>query len=140
MRFVDEKGKWIEFDDKFPSNHRGTYKECGEWAVPVFPSNISVQGSQPTPYIFDDRCSPEDIAIAIEKVYNMSPEERKERGGKGREFACSEESRFTAAGMSKGIIEGIEQGIDIFTPRPKFDLVKIEDLEPDFVKHKTYGY
>ena len=140
MRFVDEKGKWIEFDDKFPSNHRGTYKECGEWAVPVFPSNISVQGSQPTPYIFDDRCSPEDIAIAIEKVYNMSPEERKERGGKGREFACSEESRFTAAGMSKGIIEGIEQGIDSFTPRPKFDLIKIEDLEPDFVKHKIYGY
>ena len=41
LRFEDENGKWIDFDADFPSNHRGTYKKCGEWAVPVFPSNIS---------------------------------------------------------------------------------------------------
>ena len=35
MRFVDENGKWIEFNADFPSNHRGTYKECGEWALPI---------------------------------------------------------------------------------------------------------
>lgn len=140
MRFVDKKGKWIDFDSDFPSNHRGTYKECGKWATPIFPSNISVQGSVPTPYIFDDRCSPEDIAKAIEKVYNMSPEERKERGMAGREFACSDEARFTAEGMCKSMIENIEEGINTFTPRSKFDLIKIEDRESDFVKHKTYGY
>ena len=140
MRFVDDKGKWIEFDDKFPSNHRGTYKECGEWAVPIFPSNISVQGSMPTPYIFDDRCSPEDIAIAIEKVYNLSPEERKARGAKGREWCCSEEANFTAKGMCKGIADGINETIKNFTPRPKFDLIKVEDQKGDYVEHKTYGY
>ena len=36
-RFVDDKGKWIDFDSDFPSNHRGTYKECGVWAEPVYP-------------------------------------------------------------------------------------------------------
>jgi hypothetical protein len=94
----------------------------------------------PTPYIFDDRCSPEDIAIAIEKVYNLSPEERKARGAKGREWCCSEEANFTAKGMCKGIADGINETIKNFTPRPKFDLIKVEDQKGDYVEHKTYGY
>ena len=68
MRFTDENGKWIDFTPDFPSNHRGTYKECGEWAVPVFPSNISLVGSVPTPYIYDDRCAPEEVATATPKA------------------------------------------------------------------------
>ncbi len=52
MRFEDEKGEWIKFTEKFGSNHRGKYKNCGEWAFPVFPNNLSLVGSQPTPYIF----------------------------------------------------------------------------------------
>ena len=39
MRFVNEKGEWIDFNSDFPSNHRGTYKECGKWALPVFSTN-----------------------------------------------------------------------------------------------------
>ena len=57
MRFEDEDGEWIDFDADFPSNHRGTYKKHGEWAFPVYPTSRSAQGSIPTPYIFDDRCS-----------------------------------------------------------------------------------
>ena len=75
-RFEDGEGNWIKLTKDFPSNHRGTVKQCGDWAVPVFPSNISLAGSVPTPYIFDDRCSAEDVAQALERVYNMSPEER----------------------------------------------------------------
>ena len=55
MRFEFEDGTWINFDADFPSNHRGTYKKHGKWAFPVYPSNISIVGSPPTPYIFDDR-------------------------------------------------------------------------------------
>ncbi len=42
MRFTDKDGKWIDFTPDFPSNHRGTVRDCGDWAVPVFPSNISL--------------------------------------------------------------------------------------------------
>ena len=75
-RFVNEKGEWIDFDADFPSNHRGTYKEHGEWAVPVYPSNISLAGSPATPYIYDDRCDPVDVADALLEVYDLSEEER----------------------------------------------------------------
>ena len=37
MRFTDKNGKWINSDKDFPSNHRGTYKEHGEWALPSIP-------------------------------------------------------------------------------------------------------
>ena len=99
MRF-EKDGKWIDFDSDFPSNHRGTVKEHGEWAIPVFPSNISLTGSVPTPYIFDDRCRPEDAAQAILEAFNLSTEERDNRGLKGREWAMSDESGFTAKNMS----------------------------------------
>jgi hypothetical protein len=56
MRFDDEKGEWIDFNEEFCSNHFGKYKKCGQWAIPVFPNNMSLVGSVPTPYIFDDSC------------------------------------------------------------------------------------
>ena len=56
MRFENENGEWVDFNEEFCSNHFGTYKKCGEWAIPIFPACMSIQGSIPTPYIFDDRC------------------------------------------------------------------------------------
>ena len=136
MRFVDEQDKWIDFNSDFPSNHRGTYKKHGEWALPIFPSNISLVGSVPTPYIFDDRCSFEDIAKAIEQGYKLTPEERAKRGRKGRDWALSDEAKMSAKAMAQNIIDTIDETFDKFTPRSKFDFIKIEDKEPDYIKHK----
>jgi len=140
MRFTDEEGKWIDFNADFPSNHRATYKECGEWAVPVFPSNISLAGSPKTPYIFDDRCSPEDAAKALLEVYELGPEERDRRGLKGREWVRSDESGMSARMMCENVIKSIDQTFDNFVPRSKYDIVKIEDLKVDKVPHKIVGY
>ena len=85
-RFEDENGNWIDFTPDFPSNHRGTYKKHGEWAQPVFPSNICLQGSPLTPYIFDDKVQPEDAAEAIRFVYELGKEERDRRGMSGRDW------------------------------------------------------
>ena len=139
MRF-EKDGKWIDFDADFPSNHRGTVKECGEWVVPVFPSNISLTGSPTTPYIFDDRCQPEDVAKAIEKVYNLSSEDRVKRGLKGREWVTSDESQMSASAMCKNIIEVLDEGFVKFKPRSRFDLIKSEKRPSKYIKHKLTGY
>ena len=136
MRFVDEKDQWIDFDADFPSNHRGTYKDHGEWAIPVYPSNISLVGSVPTPYIFDDRCSFDDIALAIETVYDIPKEERDARGKAGRAWAKSDESRMSATMMCQNVIESIEETFVKFKPRPRFELIKVEDKKPNIIKHK----
>jgi len=139
MRFVDGNGKWIDFDKNFCSNHFGTYKEHGEWAVPVYPSNISVVGSVPTPYIFDDRADFRDVAKAIEEVYSMSKEERKRRGMKGREWVLSEEAMMTAANMCKNVIKGIDETFAQFKPRKNFEFLQVQDLPRKALRHKlTY--
>ena len=52
----------------------------GDWAKPVWPSNRSLQGSVPTPYIFDDRPRFEDFADALKEWYDMGDDKRKECG------------------------------------------------------------
>src|SRR5210317_1460012 len=52
-RFIDDKGNWYTPSADIPSNHRKTFTEHGEWAEPVYPSNMSLMGSPQTPYIFD---------------------------------------------------------------------------------------
>ena len=140
MRFTDEDGKWINFSADFPSNHRGTYKECGEWAVPVFPNNISLAGSPKTPYIFDDRCTPEDAAQALLEVYELGPEERKRRGLKGREWVTSEEAGMSANVMCDNVARVLNTTIETFTPRTRYDIFKVEKYKHENVKHKLTGY
>ena len=136
MRFEFEDGTWIDFDADFPSNHRGTYKKHGKWAFPVYPSNLSIQGSVPTPFIFDDRCRWEDAADRILEVYNLSKEERKECGLAGREWALSDEAGFTQEHQAKRVIEGLEQLFSTWTPREKFEFVNATEYQKPVLNHK----
>lgn len=135
MRFINN-GKWIDFSSDFPSNHKGTVKECGEWAVPVFPSNSSLAGSVPTPFIFDDRCDQEDVAQAIETVYNLSKEERKARGIKAREWVTSEESGMSSKRMASKMINAIDQALESFIPRDRFEVHKVTERPAKYITHK----
>jgi glycosyltransferase involved in cell wall biosynthesis len=140
MRFQDEDGNWIEFSPDFPSNHRGTYKRCGKWAVPVFPTNISLVGSPLTPYIFDDRCSPDDIATAIKLVWELSPEQRKERGLAGHQWVKSDESGMSARIMCQRVIDSMERAFGSFQPRPKMEVIKVTSRSQEMIPHKLTNY
>lgn len=129
MRFEDEKGEWIKFTEEFGSNHRGKYKNCGQWAFPVFPNNLSLVGSQPTPYIFDDRAESSHIAEQISVVYGLktiTPQNFKERGKAAYEWVTSDESMMSARWMSKNIIDGIEETFEKWTPRYTYELIPVE--------------
>lgn len=135
MRF-EHDGKWIDFTPDFPSNHRKTVKDCGDWAVPVFPSNISMVGSVPTPYIFDDRCAPEDVAKALCDVYDMGKEERDRRGLLAREWVTSDESGMSARQMCENVIDSMNEAFEKFVPRTRYDLYTVTDRPKKYVNHK----
>jgi hypothetical protein len=63
----------------------------------------SIVGSIPTPYIFDDRCRWEDAAERITEVYNLSKEERQERGLEGYKWAISDEAGFTSQHQAQSL-------------------------------------
>jgi len=136
MRFEDETGKWIDFDADFCSNHFGKYKKCSDWAMPVFPSNMSLQGSVPTPYIFDDRADFRDAADAIMNVYELGTEERKRRGDLAREWATGNEAMMTAENMCKNVIKHIDKVLETWKPKHKFELIKTEPIKRKKIRHK----
>jgi len=124
MRFEDDNGDWIDFSTDIPSNHDGTYKKHARWAKAVFPTNRSVQGSPLTPYIFDDRVDFRDVAKAIKYWYDMSVEERKERGMEGHDWVCGDESNMSAKNMSSLFKIHIDKCLESWTPRKRFTLYK----------------
>jgi hypothetical protein len=96
---------------------------------------MSLMGSIPTPYIFDDRCDFRDVANAILEVYEMSPEERQRRGSLAREWVTSEESAMSSRMMSKNLIDGMEQALKQWKPRKKFELIKTQPLKRKAIPH-----
>ena len=54
-------------DRKWKDNSSLTW---GDWVKPIWPSNRSLAGSIPTPYIFDDRCRFDDAGQAIKDWYD----------------------------------------------------------------------
>jgi len=126
--FKKDDGSYLTVDDyttEWGSNHDGRYKECGEWAKPVFPSSISLVGSIPTPYIFDDRCRWDDTADKIKEWYDMGDEERKRCGELGREYAFSEKAGMTAEMMCQNFIDKMDTAFDKWTPRNRYEIVKV---------------
>jgi glycosyltransferase involved in cell wall biosynthesis len=137
LRFVDENGEWFTPSADIPSNHRGTYKEHGEWAFPVYPTSNSIQGSPPTPYIYDDRCSWEDAFKRLQEVYNLPSEERVARGLKGREWAISDEAGFTSEHQANRFVEAFDELFKTWKPREKYELVNANEYRGKFLNHKT---
>jgi hypothetical protein len=136
MRFEDENGNWFTPSAKIPSNHRGTYKKHGEWAFPVYPVTRTLVGSPPTPYIWDDLCKAEDAAEQIMNVYNLTPEERKARGLKGREWAIGEEAGFTGEIQGKRVIEAFDELFATWKPREKYELINANQVEDRTLNHE----
>jgi len=54
------------------------------FGVPVYPSSKAIIGSQQIPWIYEDRLNGDDVVAAMEKIYNMTKEERLKMGLDGR--------------------------------------------------------
>ena len=109
-------------DKKWKDNPDLTW---GDWVKPVWPSTRSLQGSIPTPYIFDDRCRFDDVADRIKEWYDVPKEERVKRGLNGHEFVMSEESMLSVTSMSNNFINHMDKAFEMWKPRKPFSLFKV---------------
>ena len=107
--------------DKWEHNADLTW---GEWCKPVWPASRSLQGSIPTPYIFDDRPRWEDVAVRFREWYETPSEKRREFGLKGREWMLTEEVGMSAKNMSQRFIDHMETAWNKWTPRKRFTMYK----------------
>ena len=108
-------------DRKWKDNSDLTW---GDWVKPIWPSNRSLAGSIPTPYIFDDRCRFDDAGQAMKEWYDMGAEKRSECGMKGHEFVMGDESMMSAKSMSQNFIDQMDIGFSNWKPRKRFSIFK----------------
>lgn len=106
------------------TNADGQFKNSGDWGIPVFPNNRSLQGSIATPYIFDDRASHLDFAKALHKAYCLPSELRKQYGLKGRKYVMDKFTGMEVGQMGERVIRSIEECFSVWEPRERFELIK----------------
>ena len=123
--FTNDDGELLVPEDyvELGSNHRGRYKNHGKWVKPVYPSNVSLQGSPPTPYIWDDRCRPEDVAPLLREFYDMGRKKRKKLGALGAKFC--RENQMTATKMGQNFINSMNGAFENWKPRERYVMVKV---------------
>jgi hypothetical protein len=123
--FTNDDGELLVPEDyvELGSNHRGRYKNHGEWVKPVYPTNVSLQGSPPTPYIWDDRCQPEDVAPLLREFYDMGRKKRKKLGALGAKFC--RENQMTAIEMGQNFINSMNGAFENWKPRERYVMVKV---------------
>jgi len=109
-------------DKKWKDNPDLTW---GEWVKPVWPATRSLQGSIPTPYIFDDRPRWDDTADRLKEWYDTSKEERKQAGEIGREWMLKEEIGMSCKLMCERFIKDMDTTFEKWTPRKRFTLYKV---------------
>jgi hypothetical protein len=122
LTFKDYKEiKSLHDDKKWENNENLTY---GEWVKPVWPKTRSLQGSVPTPYIFDDRCRFDDVAEKMKEWYDMDKEDREKCGNKGREFVLSDDSMMSSKHMCQNFIDHMETAFEKWKPRKRYSIFK----------------
>ena len=123
--FTNDDGELLVPEDyvELGSNHRGRYKNHGKWVKPVYPTNVSLQGSPPTPYIWDDRCKPEDVAPLLREFYDMGRKKRKKLGALGAKFC--RENQMTAIEMGQNFINSMNGAFENWKPRERYVMVKV---------------
>ena len=97
----------------------------GEWVKPVWPACRSLQGSIPTPYIFDDRCRWDDVADRLKEWHDTPKETRKEYAEIGREWMLKEEIGMSCKLMCERFVHDMDIGFEKWTPKKRFTLYKV---------------
>jgi len=118
---LDDEGNPVEFDVDFSSNNEKKYSRHGVWAKPIWPVTRVVQGSPPTPYIFDDLCKWEDVANAMMYWYMMSEEIREKFGLEGRRWAMNE-GGLNHKNLAHQFIKAMDFTLENFVPEKSFSL------------------
>ena len=93
----------------------------GVWAFPIWPSNLSLQGSPQTPYIFDDRADYIEIADQLDWTFREGREVLTEYGKLGSEWVQSE-AGMSMESMGDKFIEAFEDCFQNWTPRKRFEV------------------
>ena len=136
---VDDDGNPVEFSSDFVSNNIVRYKKCGVWAYPIWPVTRLIQGSIPTPYIFDDLTKWEDISEGFMYWYLMENDKRKKCGEIGRKWALTE-GGINSKNMGQQFISGMDYVFENWKKPKKFGIFSTKDYVGNVMPNGHMGF
>jgi hypothetical protein len=96
----------------------------GNWVYPSWPSNLSLQGSPQTPYIFDDRVDFMEVAEKLGYAFRAGRDHLENVGMQGHEWVVNE-SKMSSEEMGVSFIEAINGCLENWTPRKRFEIYSV---------------
>lgn len=100
-----------------------------EWfGIGLEPSSKAIIGSQEIPWIYEDRLDEEKVVEALEKMYNMTKEQRRELGRKGRQHV---ESNYNFETYSKNwdeLLTSVHENLGSWDTRKNYQSWKLMEL------------
>lgn len=122
-------GKYLEADDYIDIGTVHDWRkwedklEHGVWVWPIWSRVRTINGSVPTPYIWDDKVDLYEVGETILNVYSLSKKERKARGLVGRNTFINELG-LSVGNMSEQMTAGIENVLNKWKPTPRYEIYK----------------
>ena len=92
------------------------------WSEKIEPSVRLLTGTQKTPYIYSDICSPIDISNAIGRMYSRITDGDVDMSESSKFL---ESNRFTSTQMCESIGEQINHTLEVFSPKDQFRFTKV---------------
>jgi hypothetical protein len=136
---TDNDGKDVVFTADFGSNNVGKFKNHGPWSYPVYPVTRLIQGSIPTPYIFDDLAKWEDFADGFMYFYMMGNKKREACGAEGRRWALNE-GGLNSKNMGAQFITAMEFVFENWQKPKNFSLHTVKDYVGNTMKRGHLGF
>ena len=100
-----------------------------EWfGIGLEPCSKAIIGSQEVPYIYEDRLSEKDVVDALVKMYNMTREERKEIGARGRKYVLENYSHENFVKRWNEIFTEIHEQKGSWENRKNYQGWKLEEV------------
>ena len=100
-----------------------------DWfGIPLFPSSKAVIGSQDVPYIYEDRINKGQFISALNKMYNISDDERRKMGLKGREHVLKNYNFKTFQKTWIEFMDKIHEEEGSWETRKKYDGIRFMEV------------
>jgi glycosyltransferase involved in cell wall biosynthesis len=100
-----------------------------EWfGIPIYPASRPIIGSQSVPFIYEDVINEASFVDALEKIYYLTKEERKEMGLKGREHVLKNYSFKKYQTRWVEIIEEVHKSHSSWSNKSKGQRFRVEEV------------
>ena len=96
-----------------------------EFGIPVYPSSKAIIGSQEVPYIYEDRIGKKQFHSALNKIYKMGQENRKQMGIEGHQHVLK---NYSFTNFEKQWVDTMDSVYEKKNNRDTINIIRFKEV------------